>query len=102
MMGFKAFHSAQATIAGIETAHMIRKGQLSEENIPASVTLFPLIYLVQYLLGLGVVTLSVDTLNWDKALAPLASIALTVPITFFLSHLVFSQSSLPKEKVNEG
>jgi putative transposase len=29
-MGFKAFHSAQATIAGIETANMIRKGQLSE------------------------------------------------------------------------
>jgi putative transposase len=35
MMGFKAFYSAQATIDGIETAHMIRKGQLSEENIPA-------------------------------------------------------------------
>lgn len=35
MMGFKAFHSAKATIAGIETAHMIRKGQLSDENIPA-------------------------------------------------------------------
>ncbi|MCX7103038.1 MAG: DDE-type integrase/transposase/recombinase, partial [Methylobacter sp.] len=35
MMGFKAFYSANATIAGIETAHMIRKGQLSEENIPA-------------------------------------------------------------------
>ena len=35
MMGFKAFHSAQATIDGIETAHMIRKWQLSEENIPA-------------------------------------------------------------------
>jgi transposase-like protein len=27
MMRFKAFHSAQATIAGIKTAHMIRKGQ---------------------------------------------------------------------------
>ena len=35
MMGFKVFHSAKATIDGIETAHMIRKGQLSEENIPA-------------------------------------------------------------------
>ena len=35
MMGFKAFYLAQATINGIETAHMIRKGQLSEENIPA-------------------------------------------------------------------
>ena len=35
MMGFKVFYSAKATIAGIETAHMIRKGQLSDENIPA-------------------------------------------------------------------
>jgi putative transposase len=34
-MGFKAFYSAKATIAGIETAHMIRKGQLSDENISA-------------------------------------------------------------------
>jgi putative transposase len=28
MLGFKAFHSAAATIAGIETAHMIRKDQI--------------------------------------------------------------------------
>jgi putative transposase len=35
MMGFKAFYSAQATLDGIETAHMIRKGQLYEENISA-------------------------------------------------------------------
>ena len=35
MMGFKAFHSAKATLNGIETAHMIRKGQLSDENILA-------------------------------------------------------------------
>ena len=28
MMGFKAFHSAAATVAGIEVAHMIRKGQI--------------------------------------------------------------------------
>ncbi|WP_221899565.1 transposase [Bathymodiolus platifrons methanotrophic gill symbiont] len=33
--GTKNHHSAQATIDGIETAHMIRKGQLSEENMPA-------------------------------------------------------------------
>ncbi|SHE23601.1 hypothetical protein BPUTEOMOX_2951 [methanotrophic endosymbiont of Bathymodiolus puteoserpentis (Logatchev)] len=33
--GFKAFHSAQATITEVETAHMIRKRQLPEENIPA-------------------------------------------------------------------
>ncbi len=28
MLGFKAFNSADATLAGIETAHMIRKGQI--------------------------------------------------------------------------
>jgi putative transposase len=34
MMGFKAFHSAKASIDGIETAQMIRKGHLFAENIP--------------------------------------------------------------------
>lgn len=32
MMGFKALHSARATLDGIETAHRIRKGQLSGQN----------------------------------------------------------------------
>ena len=33
MLGFKAFHSATATLAGIETAHMIRKGQLGKSGV---------------------------------------------------------------------
>lgn len=32
MLGFKAFDSASATIAGIEVAHMIRKKQFANEN----------------------------------------------------------------------
>ena len=32
MLGFKAFHSAAATLAGIETAHLIRKGQLGQNG----------------------------------------------------------------------
>lgn len=35
MLGFKAFHSAAATIAGIETAHMIRKGQFGANGLTA-------------------------------------------------------------------
>ncbi|MBC8719908.1 IS6 family transposase [Ochrobactrum sp. Marseille-Q0166] len=31
-LGFKAFHSASATIAGIEVAHMIRKKQFANNN----------------------------------------------------------------------
>jgi putative transposase len=34
-LGFKAFHSTAATIAGIETAHMIRKVQLRGIGISA-------------------------------------------------------------------
>ncbi len=32
MMGFKAFLTASATIAGIEVAHMIRKNQCAKDN----------------------------------------------------------------------
>jgi len=32
MLGFKAFHSASATIAGIEVAHMIRENQFAYDN----------------------------------------------------------------------
>jgi len=35
MMGFKAFHSASATLAGIETVHMIRKEQFANSQLPA-------------------------------------------------------------------
>ncbi len=30
MLGFKSFDAAQATLAGIETPHMIRKGQVGD------------------------------------------------------------------------
>ena len=35
MMGFKALHSAAATIAGIKAAHMIRKGQIAVDGATA-------------------------------------------------------------------
>ena len=35
MLSFKAFHSADATLSGIETAHMIRKGQLDANGLTA-------------------------------------------------------------------
>ena len=35
MLGFKAFHSASATLESIETAHMIRKGQFDANGLTA-------------------------------------------------------------------
>ncbi len=36
MLGFTAFHSAEATLAGIETTHMIRRGS----SMPAALLQF--------------------------------------------------------------
>jgi putative transposase len=35
MLGFKALHTADAPLAGIETAHMIRQGQLDANGLTA-------------------------------------------------------------------
>lgn len=54
-----------------------------------SVLAMPLIYLVQYLVGLGVVEIWVGVLGWHAALAPLAAIGVTVPISYLLSRKAF-------------
>jgi IS6 family transposase len=46
MLGFKSFETAQRTIQGIETMHMIKKGQVKLKNLSASnnVQLFQLLF----------------------------------------------------------
>ena len=57
--------------------------------------LFPAIYLLQYLVGLLVVFLWVDILQLHVALAPLASLIITIPITFVLTRWVFEVRPQP-------
>lgn len=54
-----------------------------------SVLAMPLIYLVQYLVGLGVVEIWVRLLGWPATLAPLAAIGVTVPMVYLLSRKAF-------------
>ena len=49
---------------------------------------FPLVYLVQYLLGLTLLWLFVSRLGWSERIAPLLTIPLTIPVTFALSRLI--------------
>lgn len=56
-----------------------------------SVLAMPLIYLVQYLVGLGVVEVWVRGLGGPAALAPLAAIGVTVPMVYLLSRKAFSR-----------
>ncbi len=55
-----------------------------------TLALFPLIYVVQYGVGLAVVTAWVDVLGLPEALASLAAIAVTIPLTYLLARLLFS------------
>lgn len=52
--------------------------------------LFPAVYIVQYLAGLLMVFIWIDVLRWFPTLAPLASLAVTIPLTFALTKWVFN------------
>lgn len=54
--------------------------------------LFPLVYLGQYLAGLLIAFVWVDVLLWHPSLAPLASMTVTIPITYILTKWVFNAS----------
>lgn len=55
-----------------------------------SVAALPLIYLLQYAAGLAIVEAWVALLQWPAALAPLAAIAATLPVTYVLSRKAFA------------
>jgi len=51
--------------------------------------MLPAVYLAQYGVGALIVFAWVNALDWPPALAPLASIAVTVPLTFAASRWLF-------------
>jgi len=51
--------------------------------------LFPLVYILQYGVGLAVVSLWVEWLHGMEWLAPAVAIFVTVPLTFLLCRLLF-------------
>ena len=62
-----------------------------------TVALFPLVYLVQYLTGIGIVSLWVEVLGWNAVFAPIAAIVFTIPLTFIMSRLVFVRQNPSSE-----
>lgn len=59
---------------------------------------FPLVYLVQYALGLGLLYLIVELTAVPEDLGPLVVTALTVPITFLMSRVVLARRSGPDDR----
>ncbi len=53
-------------------------------------TVYPMVYLVQYCLGMLFLYVMVDIFEADERFAPLVVIFLTVPIMFFINRMVFN------------
>lgn len=51
--------------------------------------LFPLVYVAQYALGIFIIWFWVKKLLLPEYLAPLAAIAISLPLTYMLTKLVF-------------
>ncbi len=49
---------------------------------------FPSVYLVQYVIGLGVVYACVEWLGIGEAIAPIAGLVLTLPLSFLMSRWI--------------
>ena len=49
---------------------------------------YPLVYLVQYLLGLLLLCVLIEIFSLNKLIAPVLAIVFTIPVTFFLSRFI--------------
>lgn len=77
-------------ICGIVLAFVLSRFFVFKEHQGLkSALLFPLVYVAQYALGVVVVWLWVKKLQLPEYLAPLAAIALSLPMTYVLTKLVF-------------
>lgn len=80
-------------IIGIALAYIIgRYWVFRQHRGKATVILLPIVYIVQYLIGMMIVWLWVSRLGFPAQWAPLAAIAVTVPITYLLSKQVFTRN----------
>ena len=76
-------------IVGIFLSYYLNARFVFREPLRLSKALqYPAVYVVQYLLGLGLIYFFVSVIHIDKEIAPLPVVLLTVPFTFFLSRYI--------------
>jgi putative flippase GtrA len=79
-----------AFVAGIALAYALSRAFVFQATgTRTTAALFPLVYVLQYLVSVVTVSIWVDVLHLDARLAPAVAIALTLPITYVLSRRLF-------------
>lgn len=76
-------------LAGIALAYYLNARFVFHQPLRLkSAVQFPLVYVVQYGAGIGLLAFFVETLHLSADLAPALVIAVTVPVTFILSRVI--------------
>ena len=76
-------------IIGIGISYLLNRYFVFSSPGRKRALLYPAIYLLQYLFGLMIVFLWIDLLQFNINLAPLASLIVTIPMTFILTKWIF-------------
>jgi putative flippase GtrA len=82
-------------VAGIFIAYALNSSVVFKTRWALSrLVSYPLVYLVQYGLSLGLLTLLVDALGIDRRLAPFISLVALLPVTFLLNRWFLTRHTL--------
>ncbi len=76
-------------LAGIALAYYLNARFVFRQPLRLKAAVqFPLVYVVQYVAGILLLSFFVETLRLSAAIAPAFVIAVTVPVTFILSRVI--------------
>lgn len=80
--------------AGIVLAYFINRLFVFRSHSGVrTVVLLPVVYMVQYALGVAVLFVWIEVLGLAEKLGPLVVVAVTLPVTYLLSKLSFSRAA---------
>ena len=83
-----------AYLAGIVISYLLNTTFVFRvTRTAANMATFPLVYLVQYLLGALVLNIAVRWMGISDRFALIASIVVTIPVTFFLSRALLHRGA---------
>ena len=78
-------------IFGIAFSYFANVIWVFEEKIKLkSMTLYPLVYLAQYLIGILILTTLVDIFGIDSRVAPLLVVVLTLPVIYVVNKFIIT------------
>ncbi len=86
-------------IAGIGLAYYLNSVFVFKKRMEWKKALqFPVVYIVQYLIGLGLMFLLIELAGVNEVLAPWLVVLLTLPITFLMSRFIIKGRVLMPDK----